>query len=208
MTAAKQPGHFSTKNASSQSWSSRSSPSVVIPQATASVAVSTAWVGPTGGVLATLKTPSGRWANDGTCSNCSAPTLYRMCGPLGSNPGSILLACPPCLSRLRPIGPGVVQQRPPSDITPRWQPGQAWIAAEGGAGRRSAERRGRADGAIARSAPPGVAASLPEGTRSLAPSDPQAADYRRSGRLQTAQPRDQESGAQTISVRARWAQPP
>jgi hypothetical protein len=48
------------------------------PQAAAPVAASTAWVGPTGAVLADLKAPSGRWASDGTCSSCSAPTLYRI----------------------------------------------------------------------------------------------------------------------------------
>jgi hypothetical protein len=42
-----------------------------------------------------------------------------------------------------------------------WPPGQARIAAEGGADRRSAEERGRADGSIARSAPCGVAAPFP-----------------------------------------------
>jgi hypothetical protein len=44
-TAAKHPGHFSTKQACSQSWSSTSSPSAVIPQAASPVLVETAWVG-------------------------------------------------------------------------------------------------------------------------------------------------------------------
>src|SRR4030095_859626 len=38
-----------------------------------------------------------------------------------------------------------------------WQPGQVGIAAAGGADRRSARRRGRADESIARSAPYGAA---------------------------------------------------
>jgi len=46
---------------------------------------------------------------------------------------------------------------------PAWQPGQAELAAAGGAGRRSAQRRGRADGSIARSAPLGAAAPFPRG---------------------------------------------
>ena len=46
---------------------------------------------------------------------------------------------------------------------PEWQPGQAETAAEGGADRRSAKRCGRADGSIARSAPLGAAAPLPQG---------------------------------------------
>jgi hypothetical protein len=44
---------------------------------------------------------------------------------------------------------------------PAWQPGQAEIAAFGGADRRSAQDRGRADRSIALSAPPGLAAPLP-----------------------------------------------
>src|SRR6266545_1598697 len=100
MTAAKQPGHFSTKNAASQSWSSTSSLWPLIPQATAPVVAATAWVGPTGAVLADRKTPSGRCANDGTCSNCSAPTLYRMCGPPPSESQQHPPTCPACPSRL------------------------------------------------------------------------------------------------------------
>jgi hypothetical protein len=46
---------------------------------------------------------------------------------------------------------------------PAWQPGHAQTAAEGGAGRRPAKRRGRADRSIARSAPIGAAAPLPRG---------------------------------------------
>src|SRR6266540_2219356 len=75
-------------------------PSALIPQATASVAATTAWVGPTGAVLADRKTPSGRCANDGTCSNCSAPTLYRMCGPPPSESQQHPPTCPACPSRL------------------------------------------------------------------------------------------------------------
>jgi hypothetical protein len=48
-----------------------SSRSTVIPQATLPVAVSTACVGPTGALLANLKTPLGRGAKAGTCSTCS-----------------------------------------------------------------------------------------------------------------------------------------
>jgi hypothetical protein len=63
----------------------------------------------------------------------------------------------------------------PADTTPReltqpgqphhsaWQPGQAQIAAEGSADRRSARRRGRAVESIARSAPLGLSAPLPRG---------------------------------------------
>ena len=47
-----------------------------------------------------------------------------------------------------------------------WQPGQAEITAGGGAGRRPAQRRGRADQSIAPSAPPGTAAPLPRGGQS------------------------------------------
>jgi hypothetical protein len=47
------------------------------------------------------------------------------------------------------------------------QAGQAEIAAEGGAGRRHAQDRGRADGSTARSAPPGAAAPLPQGDARL-----------------------------------------
>jgi hypothetical protein len=46
-----------------------------------------------------------------------------------------------------------------------WQPGQAPIAAEGGADLWSARRRGRAGQSIAQSAPCGVAAPLPRGGR-------------------------------------------
>jgi hypothetical protein len=56
----------------------------------------------------------------------------------------------PSLARVMPHHPGR-------------QPGQAWNAAAGGAGRRPARRRGRADASIARSAPPGAAAPLPRG---------------------------------------------
>jgi hypothetical protein len=43
------------------------------------------------------------------------------------------------------------------------QPSQAQMAAEGGAVRRPAQRSGRADESIARSAPPAAAAPLPQG---------------------------------------------
>jgi hypothetical protein len=51
---------------------------------------------------------------------------------------------------------------------PKWQPGQAEIAAAGGAGRRPARRRGRAVEPIARSAPYGAAAPLPRGAATRA----------------------------------------
>jgi hypothetical protein len=47
-----------------------------------------------------------------------------------------------------------------------WRCGLPLIAAEGGAGRRPAQRRGRADQSIARSAPLGLAAPLPPGRAS------------------------------------------
>jgi hypothetical protein len=50
-----------------------------------------------------------------------------------------------------------------SGATLRGQPGQAETAAGGGAGRRPAGRRGRADESIARSAPCGAVAPLPRG---------------------------------------------
>jgi hypothetical protein len=102
-TAAKQPGHFSTKHAASQSWSSTWSPWTLIPQATAPVAASTAWVGPTGTVLAELKTPLGRWTRDRICSNRSAPTLYRMRAP-PSEARQRPPTCRPCPMQLRPHG--------------------------------------------------------------------------------------------------------
>ena len=46
---------------------------------------------------------------------------------------------------------------------PGWRCGQHLIAAVGGAGRRLAQRRGRADESIARSAAPGAAVPLPRG---------------------------------------------
>ena len=49
----------------------------------------------------------------------------------------------------------------PAIAHPGWPPGQARDAAEVGAGRRPARRRGRADESIARSAPCGLAAPLP-----------------------------------------------
>jgi hypothetical protein len=64
-TAAKHPGHFSTKNACSQSWSSTSSPSAVIPQAATPVPVETAWVGPAGATRLARKAVSGRWRRGG-----------------------------------------------------------------------------------------------------------------------------------------------
>ena len=81
------------KAAASQSWSSTWSRSALIPQTAAPVAASTAWVGPTGAVLATRNTVLGRWTRDGTCWSCSAPTLYRI-GTLHWDCGSILPNAP------------------------------------------------------------------------------------------------------------------
>jgi hypothetical protein len=58
LRAAKQRRHFSTKHAASQSWSSTSRRSALMPQTAAPVAAQTAWVGPTGAaVLAARNTP-------------------------------------------------------------------------------------------------------------------------------------------------------
>src|SRR5215217_4779480 len=151
-TATKQPGHFSTKNAASQSWSSTSSPWSLIPQAMAPVAASTAWVGPTGTVLADLKTQSGRCAMDGICSNCSAPTLYRIRGASLSDPGSILPGCLACPSRLPSARAALLRRR----RGPKVRQGSAAPHAS-----------------IARSAPLGVAAPLPRrpGERAFRRSD-------------------------------------
>jgi uncharacterized protein (DUF305 family) len=74
-TAAKHSAHFSMKQAASQSSFSTSRASALMPQTLAPVTAHTAWGGPTGAVLATRNTPSGRWARDGTCWSCSAPIL-------------------------------------------------------------------------------------------------------------------------------------
>jgi hypothetical protein len=99
-TAAKQPGHFWLKQSVSQSWSSTWSRSALIPQATAPVAALTAWVGPTGAVLAARNTVSGRWTRDGTLLELLGTDLVAHRHP-PSGPREHPPSCSPCPSRLR-----------------------------------------------------------------------------------------------------------
>ena len=69
---------------------------------------------------------------------------------------------------------------------PVWRGGRHQIAACGGAGRRSAPRRGRAVGSIARSAPCGAAAPLPEGHGCGVSARPPCATGEAGGRARTA----------------------
>jgi hypothetical protein len=74
-TAAKHPGHFSTKNACSQSWSSTSSPSAVIPQATRR-----SWSRPRGsGRPGQLDWPGRRCRGDGGGWGPAAAVRLRPC---------------------------------------------------------------------------------------------------------------------------------
>jgi hypothetical protein len=138
------------------------------PQASAPVAASTAWVGPTEAVLAALKRPSGRWARDGICSVCSAPTLYRMRGPSVRTWAASSEI--PRTSIAHPASPGSrssASGRPPARRrTGAWPPGgQGWPA--------SHRRHARPDGAPQ----PGKA-----GRRGRTPRRPATARCRRCGR--------------------------
>jgi hypothetical protein len=85
-----------------------------------------------------------------------------LCGLLAVGAGERLDRRPQALPT-HPCRPRLIQRAVPLRYRATWQPGQAEIAAEGGAGRRPAHRRGRADASIARSSPCGLAAPLPYG---------------------------------------------